>query len=489
LNHKNQRTSVVKGAILTVGLRWADRLIGFVSTMILARLLMPDDFGVVAMASLVILLADVFLNLGVNVALIQNQEATQEHYDTAWTLRLLQTILSCVVVSVSAPLAADYFNDQRVVLVIQLTSLHLIFNGFENIGIINFQKGMRFLQDFHFRISKRMFGFIITMVAAWYLRSYWALVIGTLAGSSFGVLLSYVMHPMRPKISFAKSSEIFQVSQWMLVNSVGRYLNNNLHNLLVGHGSEATILGGYSLANEISSMPSEELLAPINRVLFPAFAAAKYNLNELKRIFLLAQGVQVLVAIPASVGLMLVAHEAVFILLGERWLFIVPFLKILVLANVTLAITTSGSYVMLTLGLHKKVALITWLQVFILLTLFLFVGTDNPYNIAVIRSFSIFVVFFMVVLVIINSIPNICMLDMVRTVYRPFFATLLMFFLVNYIDTILNCNFYILLAVKILIGAFIYSLSIYSLWYYAGKPEGAEKYILNKIFPIKKTLI
>ena len=86
--------SVARSALITVAMRWTDRSIAFVSTLILARLLVPEDFGVIAMASLVIGLADVFFELGVNVALIQNKTPSQEHYDTAWTLRLIQTTLA-----------------------------------------------------------------------------------------------------------------------------------------------------------------------------------------------------------------------------------------------------------------------------------------------------------------------------------------------------------------------------------------------------------
>ena len=101
-------------------MRWTDRSIAFVSTLILARLLVPEDFGVIAMASLVIGLADVFFELGVNVALIQNRTPSQEHYDTAWTLRIIQTTLAAIVVVIAAPLAATYFNDPRVTLVVQV---------------------------------------------------------------------------------------------------------------------------------------------------------------------------------------------------------------------------------------------------------------------------------------------------------------------------------------------------------------------------------
>ena len=98
--------SVFSGAVLTVSMRWTDRLIGLVSTLILARLLVPEDFGIIAMASIVVGLTEVLFDLGVNVALIQNKSPTKGHYDTAWTLRLLQSGVAAILVAGTAPLAA-----------------------------------------------------------------------------------------------------------------------------------------------------------------------------------------------------------------------------------------------------------------------------------------------------------------------------------------------------------------------------------------------
>ena len=208
-------------------MRWADRSIAFVSTLILARLLVPEDFGVIAMASLVIGLADVFFELGVNVALIQNKTPSPAHYDTAWTLRLIQTTLAAIIVVIASPWAATYFNDPRVTLVTQVLAVSLILSGLENIGVVTFQKEMQFGREFQFLFCKRIVGFIVTIVAAWFIRSYWAMVIGALAGRTFGVALSFAMHPMRPRLSLKKFGEIFSVSQWMLVRSIGGYLSSN----------------------------------------------------------------------------------------------------------------------------------------------------------------------------------------------------------------------------------------------------------------------
>ena len=101
--------SVVRGALLVVGMRWTDRLIGFVSTLILARLLLPEDFGIVAMASIIVGLIATLLDLGVGSALIQNKHAAREEFDTAWTLRLMQAVFVALFIWLLAPFAAEYF--------------------------------------------------------------------------------------------------------------------------------------------------------------------------------------------------------------------------------------------------------------------------------------------------------------------------------------------------------------------------------------------
>jgi len=163
-------------------MRWTDKFIGFVSTLILARLLAPEDIGIIAMASLVIGFIDVFLDLGVNIALIQNRNAAPAHFNSAWTLRLAQSATAAVLIVLASSAAATYFKDARVESVLHVMALGLIVASFENIGIVTFQKEMKFGLEFRFLFSKRIVGFLVTITAAWFLRDYWALVIGALAG-------------------------------------------------------------------------------------------------------------------------------------------------------------------------------------------------------------------------------------------------------------------------------------------------------------------
>lgn len=480
-------TSVFKGAILTISMRWADRLVGFVSTLILARLLVPSDFGIIAMASLVIGLIDVFLDLGVNVALIQNRNATDAHYNTAWTLRIIQTGIGAVIVFIAAPQAAVYFKDLRITPVLQVMSAGLILVGLENIGVITFQKEMRFGLDFRFVFLKRIAGFLVTMIAAWLMRSYWALVIGTLAGRTLGVLLSYHMHPMRPSLSLEKLKEIFSVSQWMLLNSVGNYLNRNVHNMLVGRRASTAIMGGYILAGEISAMPSTEILAPLNRVLFPTFVKAKHDLVELKRLFLLAQSVQSLLGIPAGVGLALVAHEAVLVLLGEKWLFVAPFVQILALANVVEAITTSGGYVLITMGKLRYAVLITWIQVIFLSALVIFMppGSD-ALQIAWLRVLTVLAGLFVLFWMLTRTLQNVSLMDIGRSILRPLLGIGVMTLAIISIEEVIKLTPLAALIVKVFTGLITYPVAIMLMWWIAKKPKGAESYLLDKVIGVLK---
>ena len=471
---------IVHGAMFTVATRWVDRLIGLISTLVLARLLVPEDFGIIAMASLVIALADVVFDLGVHVTLVQNQAPLQEDFDTAWTLGMIQSAVAMVVLYLCAPFAAQYFHEPRVENVIKILGVALMATGLENIGVVNFQKDMRFGKDFLFRFTKRFSGFAATIVCAWVLRSYWALVIGTLVGRLVGVACSYWMHPMRPRLSLARVREIMGVSQWLLARTTGDYFENQLHRMVVGRRDSVAALGTYTLAGDISAMPSTELLMPINRVLFPAFVAVKDNPEELKRVFLLAQGVQSLIAIPASVGLALVAPELVTLMLGEKWLMAVPLVQILALAYLAEAMLSSAGYLMITLAQVKTLALFAWVQVgvFAVFVFFAFPG-----------ALALQIAWLRLLLSVISGVAFVWLLlrvfaplrwkDLLRGTVRPLAAACAMsagLVLVNMLW--LATPLALALLVKVMLGALLYAGTIALMWYAVGTPVGPESYLL-----------
>jgi O-antigen/teichoic acid export membrane protein len=365
--------------------------------------------------------------------------------------------------------------------VLQVMSFGLVLAGLENIGVVRFQKTMRFGLDFRFAFLKRITGFVITISAALLLQNYWAMVIGALAGRAFGVMLSYRMDDMRPGVSLASWRALLGFSQWMLVLNLGKHLNSNLHLFLVGRRADAATMGAYSLGNDISAMPSTELLAPVNRVLFPAFVQSAAVAGELKRLFLLAQGAQTLIAVPASVGLALVAHEAVLVLLGEKWLPAVPFVQVLALANVVHAITTAGGYLMLTLGRVREVALLEWVQVgfFALLALSAFQQLE-PGLVAALRLVTVIAGLSAALWLLLRLLPELRFREVAATVARPLLAAGLMAGLLSLLGDMGGLQAAWLLPLKVSLGALIYVGSIALMWLAAGRPAGVESYLLDR---------
>ncbi|MES2946965.1 MAG: lipopolysaccharide biosynthesis protein [Pseudomonadota bacterium] len=479
---------IVQSAMFTVAMRWSDRLIGLISTLVLARLLVPEDFGIIAMASLVIALADVLFDLGVHVTLIQNRAPLQEHFDTAWTLAILQSAVAAAVLVLCAPFAAQYFREPRVENVIQVLGLALLISGLENIGVVNFQKDMRFGKDFVFMFTKRFSGFVVTLVCAWVLQSYWALVIGTVFGRIVGVVCSYGMHPMRPRLGLVRGREMLGVSQWLLARTTGIYLEGQLHRMVVGRRDTAAALGTYTMAGDISAMPSTELLMPINRVLFPAFVTVKDRPEELKRVFLLAQSVQSLIAIPASAGLALVAPELVPLMLGDKWLMAVPFVQIFSLAYLAEAMLSSATCLMITLDHVKTLALFTWVQVLVFAGLaFLAFPGAAALEIAWLRlllSAASAVAFTWLLLQIFEPLR---WKDLLRGVARPLSATCVMFAGLQTLNSFwLPPSVSLALLSKVLLGAVLYAGAIAVLWRAAGAPAGAESYLLGYAMGLMK---
>jgi lipopolysaccharide exporter len=474
---KTSKTSVAKSAMFSVAMRWLSRLIGIVSTLILARLLAPDDFGVTAMASMVLGLASVMLDIGVNIALIRNPNATVAHYHSAWTLRMIQAVVITALLLIAAPFAGEYFRDPRVVPVVMILALNVTIGSFENIGVVTFQKEMQFGLEFRYLLTNRIFGFIVTVCAAFAFRNYWALVLAGAASQLFAVFNSYRAHPMRPRFSKEKIREILSVSQWIFFQNIGGYLDNTLHRLLVGRRDSTSVMGAYSLADGVASMPSSELMQPLNRVLFPAFVAVKSNLLELKRMFLLAQGLQVLIALPAAIFMALLAADLVPVLLGAKWMSAVPLLQSLALGSALLSIRSSAWYVSVTLGRERWCALVVWSQVIIFVLLCLAIFPDAQANqIADFRVLVPMIGLVLQLLICANALGNLSLSDLLHSVWRPITAIICTTAILWSLPVI-NLPLPLVLIVKCVICLVSYGGCVMLFWRLSGLPDGAERYL------------
>ncbi|MEO0973619.1 MAG: lipopolysaccharide biosynthesis protein [Pseudomonadota bacterium] len=478
---ERKRYGVVSSALIVVAMRWADRLLGLISTLVLARLLVPDDFGVIAMASIVYGFVTVLMNLGVNAALIHDKEATQDDYDTAWTIRLIEAIVAGLVLAALAPAAANYFNDPRVVDVMRVMAVTVAVAGLDNIGLVTFQKEMQFGSDFLFFFLRRFAGFLVTLILAFVLRSYWAMVIGSLVGKLVGVALSYAMHEMRPKLSLRKVRKIWSFSQLMLLANIGNYLSVEMDKLVLGARVSAATLGGYRLGDDIASMPTSEVLAPLGRVLFPSFVEARDEPDQLRQQFLLALGVQVALVLPAAVGLALVADSAVPVLLGDQWAFAVPFIRWLALGQLAVALSHATTYLFMSLGRVGSLATISLgrVAVFMLLVLTVFAEAGGVVVAQLRGAVGVASVVALVVLLL-RTMQGLTLADLARATWRPALGCALMAAVLTNVATD-SLPSGLALLIDVSIGAGVYGATIIGTWRLAGRPAGVESWVARRL--------
>lgn len=479
---------VVTGALFVFAIRWTGRLVGFASTLILARLLVPEDFGIVAMAYIVIGLADVLLDLGIGTALIQNKTPTQAHYDSAWTLGIAQSLFAMIFVACSAHWAATFFNEPRVVPVLLVLSLSFPLGALGNVGMVTYQKELRFDVEFKVVFAGKLATFMVTVAAAWITRSYWALIIGNLFGRVFGLVVSYIAHPMRPRLSIEKAREIFSFSQWVMAKNFVSFFENKTHQMVVGRRESAAQFGAYTIADEVAAMPTTELLAPLNRVLFPAFVRVKDDAEELKRVFLMAQAVQATIGIPAGVGMILVAPEAVSVLLGANWSAATPFLQAMALINVCQAVSTSGGYILLTLGHARLLTMYSAAQLALFgVVALVLMPSATAGDIAWIRLWVAGAGLLCMAFLIRTNLSNVTFHEMVKSLFRPVVGAACMFACVSALAPLMQFPPGLLLVVKIIFGALVYVGAVGLLWLLAGRPPGAEAYLLHNISTFLRT--
>lgn len=320
------RRKVILSAAWLIGTRWALRLMGLASTMILARLLMPEDFGVVAGVTAVVAILNGFFDFGFNLALIRAKEHRREDYDTAWTLRILKTSTLALLLFAVSPLVASYAKDENLVMVSAIIAVGLVVRGYDNIGTIRFEKEMQYERLFAVRLYPRLVGVVATVGLAFWLRSYWAIVFGTLVQQISFTLFSFVLCDFRPRFRLQGAAAMWNFSKWIVVSSISRQIYSALDRFLLSGLAGKRELGYFSVSAGVASMATNELVGAAGAALIPGYAKLRDEPDRLRAAFASSQGALVAMLMPMTVALVVLALPLTSVVLGSQWLQAAPML-------------------------------------------------------------------------------------------------------------------------------------------------------------------
>lgn len=467
---------IAKGALWMVSLRLAVKGIGLLSTLILVRILSPDDFGLMALAMTVYAGAQLLNEFGFDTVLIQNQSASDDYYHTAWTINVIFSTISALCIYGISDWVVLLYSDDRLEMVLIVLSIAIIFNGLRNIGIVQFRKHMDFDKEFKYEISIKICSFIVTVALALVLQSYVALFMGILSGSVAAFVFSYVMHPFRPKLSLVKWRDLFAVSVWLYVNNFLTYINTQSQSIVLGRVSDVRNVGLYAVSSEVGTVVRDELIAPINRAAYPGYSKISRDFKQLNSTYLRVLGSILLVSLPCNVGIFVISPIMVPAVLGVDWNDAVIILQYIALSSIFDSFNTNLAYMYYALGRQRIITYIIGLRVMIFVPVLYYfssiLGAEGAGVAMLISSVAVFPINQYVF----SKQTGVKIYETLGVLWRPLFSSVCMAVVVHYFQAnVVLTESIINLLFLVLIGALVFIVTLYYFWVFSGKPAGAEE--------------
>lgn len=481
------------GAVWMMVAKLFDQGLGLVSTLVLARLLVPSDFGLIAMATAALAALELLTAFSFDMALIQNQKAERVHYDTVWTFNVcFGAIVSVALLALAIP-AAAFYSEPRLELVMVFLAVGVLIEGFENVGIVDFRKELQFHREFVFLLLKRVASVSAGIILALIFKSYWALVGGILAGRLAGLGLSYVMHPYRPRLSLAARGELLHFSKWLLLNNLLSFLWTRSADIVIGRFMGSRSLGLYNMALTIAHIPTTNLSSPINRAVFPGYAKMSDDLTVLRQGFLNVISMIALITLPAAGGIAVTAELAIQVMLGEKWLEAIPLLQVLAFYTAISAINGNIFYVFTALGTPRTFTFLVGSALLLFIPLLIVLTREYGAMGAAAAQLVTNIIFFPVYYGTLLRRLELRLGLFLGVIWRPFLGTGLMYLVVDWFQREVafgtgtgGAGLELLLAITL--GVISYVVAILMMWQTAGRPEGAESFVLGKMLGMARRL-
>jgi O-antigen/teichoic acid export membrane protein len=478
--------AMAKGTGWTVGTQLTIQGIAMLSTVILARLLVPADFGLVALATALSGALHAVSEFSFDLALIQNQSAARREYDTAWTLSICRNAILAAALAAGAGFIASSFGDERLEPLVYWLALATFFTGFQNIAVVDFRKELAFHQDLVFMVVGKLGPAIVTVSLAFIWRDYWALVAGIVAGSVFRVALSFAMHNYRPRVSFDGWRDLMHFSKWLLIGNLCGFIYNRSSTFILGKILGASAVGVFTLSGEIAGIATANLLMPLRRAILPGYAKLATDVERLHDTFVDIFAVVFLVSAPLTLGIGLVADPLVRIMLGEQWLSAIPLIQILCVGEFLQLVTAAASPIYIATGRPHYTAVLFAGNAIALVPLMIF-GTERAGVLgAAYASLAVTALCATLDFVLVNRLLHLSMSRLLSGCWRSIVSVTMMVAAVAGFQTLWPnsqspANLWLMLAASVSVGGLVYSVCGFTLWFLAGRPRGAERHLFEAV--------
>jgi len=351
---------VIRSAGFLFGLQVIHRGLGIISTLILARLLTPDHFGIVALVTIALQFFELLVETGNRQYIIQKSVLEDEDLDTAWTLDFLSKSLIAILIVCTSSFVAAWFNEPELTLALAVAALALPIRALKTPGMLRLARQINYKPLFKLSLWQKGISFLTVITIALIHPSYWASIAGNLVAAVIFTVGSYQVDSYRPGWSLKKLREQWGFSQWLLLRGIVGFTRSQIDNLMVSRLFGTAQLGGYNLVREVSLLPALSAIIPMSEPLLAAIADSKANPKALAYRIRLSLALMITVLTPVTAFIMLYPELIIRVLLGPDWSEYSPLLEPFGLFFFTFCLFALVSDAIIAQG---KVKLLFWFDV------------------------------------------------------------------------------------------------------------------------------
>lgn len=448
----------VKGVMWSAVERFSVQGIQFVLSIIIARLVSPSDFGLIAMLSIFIAIAQTFVDAGFSDALIQKKDRTEVDFSTVFYFNIVISLIVYCILFWIAPFISSFYDEPRLEIICKFTGFGIIISSFSIVQRTKLAIALNYKLQTKISFIAAFFSGIISVMLAWNGYGVWALVIQSLLNQLINTLLFWLMMRWIPSKTFSMSSFrlLFAFGSKILAGALFATICGNMYNLVIGKKYDPVNVGYFTRSYLLASFPSDNIGNIVSRVTYPILCCVQDDQNKLNEILLKYVSMTAYLLFPLMVGIGVLSKPLILCLLTDKWLPIVDMVTIICIASIWHPISYINWQMLKVKGrsdLSLKTEIIKRIFQFIILL----ITIDFGIKIIAVGLVIYYIIEFIVILYFLKSIFDIKYIDIVMCIYPTIYLSVIMGVCL-YLCTFLNIQNFSKVILSSILGIMSYIL-------------------------------
>lgn len=329
MSEVNSGKKIVSGMIWRFGEKITAQLVSFIVSIVLARILMPDDYGIVAIVNVFIVIAEIFVTSGLGTSLIQKKNADDNDFSTIFWCNIALSILLYIIVFFASPVIASFYDIPLLTPVLRVFSIRLPISAINSIQNAYVSKKMDFKKFFFATLIGTIISGVVGITMAYMGFGVWALIAQYLTNSTIDTLVLFIVIKWRPHFyfDFEKAKPLVCYGWKILATDLIGTVFNQINSFIIGKKYTSADLAYYTQGKKIPDLVNNNVSGTLNAVLFPAMSLTD-NKEEIIQIRRKSLKMLEYVLFPLMFGMIAVADKMIIVLLTEKWIFAIPYVRI-----------------------------------------------------------------------------------------------------------------------------------------------------------------